>query len=108
MLCNGIVKRNLFDCSVLAEQILIVDKVYQLVRLVYHVGQFVSEHAAVPQCAAGNILRRHIRRRLFLEGIHRRYMFAVLWNNVAVLFAGIRRLNAHENEVRLALVRLRR
>ena len=85
---------------------MIVCEVNQPVRNIHHILQLIGEHTAVPQRALGNILFCYISCRLLLEGLDRRRMFGAFRDDVAVFFAGIGRLNAHENKVGLALFRL--
>ena len=69
-----------------------------------HIFQLIGKHAAVPQGALPDILRRHIGGGLFLEGFDSSSLVGRFRDNVAVLFGRVGGLDAHEHQIGLALV----
>ena len=86
------------------EQVLIIRKIDELMGPVQHIAELIGKNAAVPQSAPGDILSRHCRRRLFLKGVHLGDGLGGFRDDVAVFFAGIGRLDAHEHQIGLPLV----
>ena len=106
MLHHGIVEGDLLQGLVLMEQVLIVCKIDELMGPVQHIAELIGKDAAVPQSSPGDILSRHCRRGLFLEGIHPGDGLGGLRDDVAVFFTGIGGLDAHKHQIGLSLVRL--
>ena len=69
---------------------------------VQHIAQPEGKHAAVPQCPLGNIGPGHLLGGLFLKHGNLADGFLPLGDDIAVLFAGIGGLNAHEHQVGIA------
>ena len=106
MLHHRIVKGDLLQRIILIEQVLIICKVHQFVRLVHHVAQLIGKNAAIPECPMRNVLLCHIRSRLFLKCLDCSHMICAFRDDVAILFAGVGRLDAHQHKVCIAFIRL--
>ena len=102
MLDDRIVEADFVQRIVFAEQIVVICEINQLVRAVEHITELEGEHAAVPQRALSDIILRDFLRRLLFEHGDFADLLLTDRDDVAVLFAGIGRLNAHQNEVRAA------
>ena len=105
ILNDRIIEADLLQRIIFTEKILIIGKVDQLMCLVKHIAQLVGKYAAVPKRTLRNVLFGCGGIGLFLKGLDRADGVGALRNDVAVLFAGIGRLNAHEREVGAALFR---
>ena len=73
---------------------------------VQHIPELIGKHAAIPQSALGDVALGNRRGGLFLEGADPGNRPFPLREDVAVLFAGIGGLNAHQHQVGLSLIRL--
>ena len=99
---HSIVKADFVQLSIFIKQILIIGKVDQLMGLIQHIAQLVGKHAAVPQRPLGDVSLCRFGVRLFLKGCNIAHGAAVFGDNIAVFFAGVGRLNAHQHQVGFA------
>ena len=103
ILDNGVVEADFFQRLVLSEQVLVIGEIDQFVGLVQHVAQFIGKHTAVPERTLGNVLFGGGGVGLLFKRFDRADGVGTLRDNVAVLFARVGRLNAHQGEVRVPL-----
>ena len=90
----------------MVEERLIVACVEECAGTVQHVAELISEDATVPEGALLQVFAGGRLIRLLLEGADGRHRGLRLRDDVAVLLGWIGRLDAHQDEVRLASIRL--
>ena len=108
MLDDGIVEADFAELGIVVEEGLIVACVKEGAGTVQHVAELIGEDAAVPEGTLLQVLAGGRLIRLLLEGADGRHRGLRLRDDVAVLLGWIGRLDAHQDEIRLALIRLLR
>ena len=106
MLDDGIVEADFAELGVLVEEGLIVAGVEEGAGTVQHVAKLIGEDATVPEGPLLQVLAGGRLIRFFLEGADGRHRDFRLRDDVAVLLGWIGRLDAHQDEIRLASIRL--
>ena len=106
VLHHRVVKGDFGQGFVLVVQILIVRKINEFVGPVQHIPELIGKHAAIPQSALGDVALGNRRGGLFLEGADPGNRPFPLREDIAVLFAGIGGLNAHQHQIGFSFVRL--
>ena len=75
--------------------------------LIQHIVQLVREHASVPQSALADIFPGSLHVRLLFKGGHGADGTVVFRDDIAVFFAWVGGLDAHEHQVGGSFGRLR-